>query len=423
MKLYLMFSILLTINLSARRITNGNKLYNSVCFACHGKDLEGATGPKLTDYQWLHGDSKEQIMTSIKNGFPEKGMVGFGSMFNDNQISELADFILSRQHGLQSMEYKVYHGVTVGSGVDWTSQKPDKFREMSFPRVNLNLPEVDQFGLSFKGDFIIAEHLSGDYMLKGLIRQQEGFEIFIDKKKLNVKFTDKSRFEAPVKLRKGLHEFEFRYIRNFKDGTLLLDLIGKGNIPISGQSIQKSMTSSHIVKARDSFTIMRKRVLELPPGAVVVNHQDKISYAINPRDASISAIWLGDSLDLGPNIYARGQNAAKLLGKQLFNLVKSIELMIEGHQHQLKFIGYSTKRKPRFMYRYGKHQINVESSMTAQGLILKYYSVSMNGPSMQLTLPAELQVNGFKGTRHGEFLFPDDSNALQIIIPVEQGEQ
>ena len=90
-------------------------------------------------------------------------MVAFGSVFNDEHMSDLADFILSRQHGLRTMEYKVYHNATVELGVDWQKQKPDKQLAMSFPRVNLNLPEVDQFGLSFRGKFLIAEHLAGSY--------------------------------------------------------------------------------------------------------------------------------------------------------------------------------------------------------------------------------------------------------------------
>ena len=72
MKFYLIFLILLTMNLSATSIINGEKLYNSVCFACHGKNLEGATGPKSADYEWLHGGSKEEIVSSIKRAFLRK---------------------------------------------------------------------------------------------------------------------------------------------------------------------------------------------------------------------------------------------------------------------------------------------------------------------------------------------------------------
>jgi cytochrome c5 len=413
MKFYSLLIALLALNLSANdapAIANGKEIYNSVCFACHGKKLEGATGPKLTDYNWLHGGSKDQIMASIKKGFPEKGMVSFGTVFKDEQLSNLADFILSRQHGLRTMEYKVYHGATVETGVDWQNQKPDKQLTFNFPRVNLNLPEVDQFGLSFKGRILISEHLAGDYTLKGLIRQQNGFEILIDNKKLNIAFKDKVRFEADVNLAKGYHDFEFRYIRNFKDGTLLLDLIGKGNIPISGQSIQKSMTSSHIVKANDSFTIQRKRIAELPSGSIVVNHQDRVSYAINPKDASVNAIWSGESLDIGPNIYARGQDKAKILGKHLYSLQEDIELLLDGDKRQLQFIGYANKPRPKFMYKFGPHEISIETFMSVKGLVLKYSLGSQAGPKIKLKLPRGLKVE----------MASDDQTSFQLTIPFEE---
>ena len=62
--------------------------------------------------------------------------------------------------------------------------------------------------------------------MKGLIRQQNGFEILVDNKKLDIKFTDKSAL-TEMTLMKGYHDFEFRYIKDFKDGTLLLDLVGR----------------------------------------------------------------------------------------------------------------------------------------------------------------------------------------------------
>lgn len=420
MKLYWIFLVFLTINLSAKNISEGESLYKSVCFACHGKNLEGATGPKLTDVEWLHGGSKEQIINSIEKGFPEKGMVAFGSVFNSEQISDLVDFILSRQHGLRSMEYKVYHNVTVETKLDWQNQKPDKQLKLNFPRVNLNLPEVDQFGLSFKGTILIAEHLAGDYTLKGLIRQQNGFEILIDNKKLDIKFTDKSRFEAGLKLVEGYHDFEFRYIKDFKDGTLLLDLEGKGHIPISGQSIQKSMTSSHIVKANESFTITRKRIQALPPGSIIVNHQDRLSYAINPKDGSIDAVWSGKSLDIGPNIYTRGQQAAKTLGKQLFDLSESIELLIDGEQRQLKFVGYANKPSPKFIYRYGADELSIESFLDDQELVFNYISSSPIEPDFKLSLPNGLDFIGAFGKREGHIFTPQNQSFFQISIPFEE---
>ncbi|GKV54315.1 cytochrome c-550 [Sporosarcina sp. NCCP-2222] len=59
------------------------------CIACHGGDLTGGAGPNL------HGlsESKEKIHEIIKNG--QGGMPAFGGQISDEQIDQLADYILT----------------------------------------------------------------------------------------------------------------------------------------------------------------------------------------------------------------------------------------------------------------------------------------------------------------------------------------
>jgi len=59
------------------------------CISCHGNDLAGGFGPNL------HGlsESKEVIHDIIKNG--KGGMPAFGGKISDDQIDQLADYILS----------------------------------------------------------------------------------------------------------------------------------------------------------------------------------------------------------------------------------------------------------------------------------------------------------------------------------------
>lgn len=49
----------------------GERLYGTICVACHGKDGKGDPklgAPDLTDDYWLYGGSSEQIAASIANG-------------------------------------------------------------------------------------------------------------------------------------------------------------------------------------------------------------------------------------------------------------------------------------------------------------------------------------------------------------------
>lgn len=73
---------------------------DQVCYSCHRADLGGMIGPNLTDDQWLHGCSIDEVATSIKTGYPQKGMMPFGSgkPLSDQQVLQLASYIRS-QHG------------------------------------------------------------------------------------------------------------------------------------------------------------------------------------------------------------------------------------------------------------------------------------------------------------------------------------
>jgi cytochrome c oxidase cbb3-type subunit 3 len=72
------------------------------CFSCHRKDLGGVIGPNLTDNQWLHGCSVGEVMTSIKTGYPSRGMMpyGTGSPLSDEQVRQLASYVLSKRGSL-----------------------------------------------------------------------------------------------------------------------------------------------------------------------------------------------------------------------------------------------------------------------------------------------------------------------------------
>lgn len=78
----------------------GKTIFNgatNTCFTCHRNDLGGIVGPNLTDEYWLHGGDLKAIMTSIKTGYPDKGMqpFGTGARLSDRQVWQLASFILS----------------------------------------------------------------------------------------------------------------------------------------------------------------------------------------------------------------------------------------------------------------------------------------------------------------------------------------
>jgi cytochrome c oxidase cbb3-type subunit 3 len=71
----------------------------SLCHACHRKDLGGMIGPNLTDNLWIHGCSPADVARNVASGFPQLGMLPYGSgtRLTDEQLLQVVSYILSKQ--------------------------------------------------------------------------------------------------------------------------------------------------------------------------------------------------------------------------------------------------------------------------------------------------------------------------------------
>lgn len=68
-------------------------IFNTDCWACHGKLGEGGAGPNLTDDYWIHKGSLNDIYASIKLGYPDKGMQSWAVKYTPKEMSLLASYI------------------------------------------------------------------------------------------------------------------------------------------------------------------------------------------------------------------------------------------------------------------------------------------------------------------------------------------
>ena len=73
----------------------GKAVFESTCFACHGKAGEGGVGPNLTDEYWLHGGSIQEVFKTIKYGWPDKGMKSWKDDYSPSQIAQIASYVKS----------------------------------------------------------------------------------------------------------------------------------------------------------------------------------------------------------------------------------------------------------------------------------------------------------------------------------------
>lgn len=76
-------------------IAEGRRLYAQNCTLCHGVQGQGVTGPNLRDDHWLAGSDARQLVESIANGNPAKGMAPWQRVFAPDKLHALAAYIAS----------------------------------------------------------------------------------------------------------------------------------------------------------------------------------------------------------------------------------------------------------------------------------------------------------------------------------------
>jgi cytochrome c oxidase cbb3-type subunit 3 len=76
-------------------LARGEKVYQVNCASCHAKDGGGGVGPNLTDDNWIHGGSMTDIVWTIVDGVPEKGMIAWRSILPKEDVIAVANFIRS----------------------------------------------------------------------------------------------------------------------------------------------------------------------------------------------------------------------------------------------------------------------------------------------------------------------------------------
>jgi cytochrome c oxidase cbb3-type subunit III len=93
----------------ASGLAQAKEIFTTKCFACHGKLGEGGAGPNLTDDYWLHKGSLNDIYHTIKNGYPEKGMQSWASVYSPKELSYLASYVKTL-HGTKPPNPKAPQG-------------------------------------------------------------------------------------------------------------------------------------------------------------------------------------------------------------------------------------------------------------------------------------------------------------------------
>jgi cytochrome c oxidase cbb3-type subunit 3 len=73
----------------------GKATFTTVCAACHRPDLMGQIGPNLVDKEWIHGGTPMEVMKTVTEGVPAKGMVPWAQVLGRQKIIEVTAFVMS----------------------------------------------------------------------------------------------------------------------------------------------------------------------------------------------------------------------------------------------------------------------------------------------------------------------------------------
>jgi cytochrome c oxidase cbb3-type subunit 3 len=77
------------------RVHSGSPVFQSLCVTCHLADASGDVGPNLTDDYWLHGGQPMDILKTVTEGVPDKGMVAWMPKIGPQRVQDVVSYILT----------------------------------------------------------------------------------------------------------------------------------------------------------------------------------------------------------------------------------------------------------------------------------------------------------------------------------------
>jgi putative heme-binding domain-containing protein len=89
-------------------LAEGQALFRGLCSGCHGGAGRGGKGPDLTDNRWIHGNTYEDIVRTIKNGVPNTTMKKMGESLKPEQIRSCVAYIRSLARSPGENTWKPY---------------------------------------------------------------------------------------------------------------------------------------------------------------------------------------------------------------------------------------------------------------------------------------------------------------------------
>jgi cytochrome c oxidase cbb3-type subunit 3 len=75
----------------------GKEVFLATCAACHRADGGGNIGPNLTDAYWIHGNRPTDILRTVSEGVPAKGMPTWAPQLGQERVLSVVAYVVSIQ--------------------------------------------------------------------------------------------------------------------------------------------------------------------------------------------------------------------------------------------------------------------------------------------------------------------------------------
>ena len=354
----------------------GAKTYESFCISCHGKQLEGATGPKLTDSTWLHGSGRADILKSINEGAPAKGMPPFAAMLKEEQKQQVIDFILSRQQGLRQVEYKIYKGNwnKIPDVSKLTPIKSGRVQDM----IDLNIVEERKdYTIVFTGQLIVAT--AGEYRFK--LNSDDAGRLEIDGKTVINDDGIHAVHNATCKatLSAGTHNFTLTHMQGGGEDVLGLYWSGKNVAEWLTAPLQGNSGPGVIIAVDARAQVYRGNVKEQKsPRSLMLGFPGGVNAVFDTEHGLITQTWAGDFIDVGPPRSGRGGDPALPAAEPVKQ--EALELPVKGEFRGYRIVG------PAVALQLGDSWVQLSAKADKSGLQID--KVSVAPAAMTAALPA-----------------------------------
>ena len=87
--------VIMVLTKNPTAMASAKEMFASRCLACHGPQGQGLIGPNLTDDYWLHGGRPTEILHTITEGVPDKGMVPWKTQLKPEELTMMTAYVLT----------------------------------------------------------------------------------------------------------------------------------------------------------------------------------------------------------------------------------------------------------------------------------------------------------------------------------------